>query len=195
MPRPESDIVDVAEGIDRVMGNRELYVRMLARFRGEYRDGTRPVSLALAAGDRILAHRRVHTLKGSSGMIGAHRLHQLASALEVAIRTGGADEVACIAALGPEFEQVQRVIGGLLNAGVMAPPAGGPLPRPLLQDRALLARLDELLRTGDGAAVDLLEETGASLRVILGDPRLAQLAAAVNAFDYDGALLVLAQQA
>lgn len=193
--RPPSDIVDVADGVDRVMGDRALYLRMLARFRAEYRDAAGPISAALAAGDRILAHRRVHTLKGSSGMIGAHRLHQLACALEVAIRTNGGDEAACIAELGPEFAQVHRVIDNLLDAGLMAPARHAPMPKPLLQDTALLARLVELLLAGDGAAVDLLEESGASLTVILGETRLAQLAAAVNEFDYDSALRALRQSA
>ena len=186
--RLASDIVDVADGIDRIMGNRELYVRMLARFRGDYRDGNRLIKAAVVTGDRVLAHRRTHTLKGSSGMIGARRLHALSCALEVAIRTSAPDEAECLAALAPEFEQVLRTIDGLLAGGILVPLPAQPLPKYLLPDQALLTRLIALLSASDGAAVDLLEESGASLKIILGETRLQRVAQAVTAFDYEGAL-------
>lgn len=184
------DIIDVTDGIDRIMGNRELYARMLARFRADYRDGARPIRDALATGERSLAHRRAHTLKGSSGMIGARRLHELACALEVAIRTDPAGEQACLALLAPEFDKVLVMLDGLLADSPVARQPSAP-PKPLLADSALLAQLVELLLAGDGAAVDLLEESGASLKVILGDARLEQVAAAVNDFDYEAALQAL----
>jgi HPt (histidine-containing phosphotransfer) domain-containing protein len=187
-----ADIIDVADGIDRLMGNRDLYARMIERFRSDYRDGVAPVRAALAAGDRTLAHRRIHTLKGSSGMIGAHRLHQAACALEVAIRTDPGAEQACLADMVPEFDKVLAGLDRLLAGAVVAQPRP-VLPRALLQDSALLAQLVDLLLAGDGAAVDLLEESGASLKVILGDARLAQVAAAVNEFDFEGALRALRQ--
>ncbi|UUZ52297.1 hypothetical protein LP419_22135 [Massilia sp. H-1] len=37
------DIIDVADGIERLMGNRDLYARMLRRFRREYQDATLPI--------------------------------------------------------------------------------------------------------------------------------------------------------
>jgi HPt (histidine-containing phosphotransfer) domain-containing protein len=191
--RAQSDIVDVADGIDRIMGDRALFVRMLARFRGEYGEGAAPILAALAAGDRTVAHRRVHTLKGAAGMIGARRLHGLASDVEVAIRTDAPNEADAVAQLAPEFALVHQVLDRLLAAGIMAsPPRNGP-PKPLLHDGALLARLVELLVAGDGAAVDLLEESAASLQVILGESRLRQVTTAVNEFDYDSALQALRQ--
>ncbi len=191
--REQSDIVDVADGIDRIMGDRALFVRMLARFRGEYSEGAGPILDALALGDRTVAHRRVHTLKGAAGMIGAHRLHALASVVEVAIRTEAGNEVDTLTQLAPEFALVHQVLDRLLATGIMAsPPRNGP-PKPLMHDGALLARLVELLVAGDGEAVDLLEESAASLQVILGEARLLQVTTAVNEFDYDSALRALRQ--
>ena len=191
-------IIDVADGIDRIMGNRELYQRMLNRFRSDYRHGTLPIGHALVRGDRALAHRLAHTIKGSAGMIGAHVLHAEASALEVVIRTGDQTQPQELAALDTALEQVLEVIDRLLlqgrqhEAATMAQPEA---PRTLLADPALLARLVELLVSGDGAAVDLLEESGTSLKVVLGEARLRQVADAVHAFDFDGALLALRQTA
>jgi HPt (histidine-containing phosphotransfer) domain-containing protein len=189
------DTIDVNDGIERVMGNRELYARMLRRFRRDYQEGAVPMRTALAAGDKALAHRIAHTLKGASGMIGAHRLHAHASHLEQAIRTDTADQREVLASLTPEFERVLHLLDVLLEG---SPPPGVAVfvpPRPLLADAALLERLLQLLSNGDGAAVDLLEESGASLKVILGESMLMRVTAAVNGFDFEEALRALAETA
>ncbi|MES2019546.1 MAG: Hpt domain-containing protein [Pseudomonadota bacterium] len=187
------DTVDVNDGIERVMGDRDLYARMLRRFRSDYQDGVLPIRSALSHGDQALAHRLAHTLKGAAGMIGAHRLHRCACELEAAIRTGEGNQGNALAALSPEFDKVLSLLGVLLDS---SPPSGVPVfvpQRPLLGDAALLARLIELLSNGDGAAVDLLEQSGASLQVILGDATLALVAAAVNGFRYEEALVALGE--
>ncbi|NHZ43251.1 Hpt domain-containing protein [Massilia aquatica] len=188
-------VIDMADGIDRIMGNRALYARMLQRFRSDYAHGTLPIGAALAAGDTILAHRLAHTLKGAAGLIGAHRLHQHASTLELAIRTDPAAQEAALAALGDPFNQVLRLLDQVLAGGAPNSVALDMPQRSLMPDPALLARLVQLLVEADGAAVDLLEESGTSLRVILGEARLAQVTKAVNDFDFDGALRALRQAA
>ena len=187
------ETIDVNDGIERVMGNRDLYARMLRRFRSDYRQGALPIRTALSDHDPILAHRLAHTLKGASGMVGAHRLHARASALEEAIRTNADDLRETLASLTPEMEKVLHLLDVLLDG---SPPAGMPVhvpSRPLLGDAALLARLVELLSNGDGAAVDLLEESGASLNVILGEATLARVAAAARKFDFGAALDALGE--
>jgi HPt (histidine-containing phosphotransfer) domain-containing protein len=186
----DRDIIDVCEGVERVMGDRALYTRMLTRFRSDYKHGIEPIRGALARGDQVLAHRLAHTLKGSSGMIGAHVLHQHACALERVLLALSAPH-AELDELADEFTKVHAVLDGLFEHA--ADPAPAAPPRVLLADTALLAQLDQLLANGDGAAIDLLEESGTSLRVILGDARLEQLLAAANAFDFDAALDTIKQ--
>lgn len=187
------DIIDVADGIERLMGNRDLYARMLRRFRREYQDATLPMRTALAGDDSATAHRLAHSLKGAAGMIGAHRLQERASQLERALRTGGPGQRELLASLAPEFQRVLLLLDVLLDG---SPEPGMPVlmpSRPLLEDDALLRRLTELLSNGDGGAVDLLEESGASLRVILGDATLLRVSEAINEFDFDAALEVLGE--
>jgi HPt (histidine-containing phosphotransfer) domain-containing protein len=189
------DTIDVNDGIERVMGNRDLYARMLRRFRSDYQDGALPIRTALANHDKALAHRMVHTIKGAAGMIGAHRLHLRACQLEESIRTDAADQREMLASLTPEFDKVLHLLDVLLDG---SPPSGVAVfvpARPLLGDAALLAHLIELLTNGDGAAVDLLDESGTSLRVILGEATLERVAAAVNGFRYDEALVALGETA
>ena len=187
------ETIDVNDGIERVMGNRELYARMLRRFRNDYQQGALPLRSALGENNFPLAHRLVHTLIGAAGMIGAHRLHARAGALEEAIRTNAADVREALASFTHELEKALHLLDILLDG---SPPEGIPvhLPhRPLLGDAALLARLTELLSSGDGAAVDLLEESGASLNVILGPARMKRVAAAVHRFDFPQALAALGE--
>lgn len=187
------DTIDVNDGIERVMGNRDLYARMLRRFRNDYREGALPIRTALSDNDPILAHRLVHTLKGACGMVGAQRLHARASAVEEAIRTNAPGLREALASLTPEMDKVLHLLDILLDG---SPPAGVPVhvpSRPLLGDAALLARLVELLSNGDGAAVDLIEESVASLNVILGESKLTRVAAAVRQFDFEAALAALGE--
>jgi HPt (histidine-containing phosphotransfer) domain-containing protein len=187
------DTIDVNDGIERVMGNRELYARMLRRFRSDYQHGALPIRTAMSGSDPSLAHRIAHTLKGAAGMIGAHRLEKRASTLEEALRLEALDVREALASLAPEMEKVLHLLDILLDG---SPPPGVPVhmpARPLLGDAALLERLLELLSNGDGAAVDLLEESAASLNVILGEAKLRRVAAAVTQFDFDAAMSALGE--
>lgn len=189
------DTIDVNDGIERVMGNRELYARMLRRFRRDYEEGMLPIRTALADLDATLAHRLVHTLLGAAGMIGAHRLHARAGALEEAIRKDADNVRKTLASLSPEMDKVLHLLDVLLDG---SPPVGMAVhvpSRPLLGDAALLERLVEQLSNGDGAAVDLLEESAASLKVILGEAKLRQVTVAVTHFDFDAALSALGETA
>ena len=188
------ELVDVADGIDRVMGDRELYARMLRRFRKDYSGGDHPIRAALDSGDRALAHRLSHTLKGAAGMIGARPLHQAASALETALRTGSGTEAQCLGALAPALSQVIAVLDQLLDDAAPAQ-VHASLPDAAIADPALLARLLDLLMSGDGGAIDLLDDAEASLRMILGDAQFSEVALAANEFDYDRALGALRRPA
>lgn len=188
------DTIDVNDGIERVMGNRVLYARMLRRFHNDYRDGALPIRTAIARHDDALAHRIVHTVKGAAGMIGAHRLLERATELEQSMRTGAAGQRETLASLTTEFDKVLHLLDVLLDG---SPPPGMPVqvPRTLLADAALYARLVELLSQEDSAVLGLLEEAKASLWVILGEPALARVVAAAEKLRYGEALAALGETA
>lgn len=188
------EILDVNDGVERVMGDRDLYSRMLRRFRKDYIDGDRPIRAALATGEPGVAHRLAHTIKGAAGMIGARRLHQHAADLETALRTAAGSEMLHLEKLTPALADVLWVIDGILDDTPTAPPHSFSGCNPIA-DPALLTQLLDLLANGDGAAIDLLEEFEASLRAILGDARFDEVATAANEFDYEAALAALRRQA
>jgi HPt (histidine-containing phosphotransfer) domain-containing protein len=194
-----SDLLDPADGIARVMGDHALYLRLLRRFRDDYQDGAARIRTALDSGDARLAHRMAHTLKGASGMICAPALHRLAAALEHGLRDGAACHAQAIDALGAALTDLLPAIALILDADApppppLAPQSGQAVDRPAARPaERLVDRLAGLLASGDGAAVDLVEESGAMLKAELGEAGFSALALAVNEFDFEGALESLRQ--
>jgi HPt (histidine-containing phosphotransfer) domain-containing protein len=184
-------VLDVADGIARVMGDRALYARMLRRFRSDYQHGVAPIRGAIASGDIRLAHRIAHTLKGAAGMVSAHALHQQASALELMLRHAACGQADALESLDSAISEALQVIDRLLDGDPAQGRAPHPPPAAVLPDRALLAQLAELLASGDGAAVDLLEASGASLKAALGEIGFCEVTLAANEFDFEGALEAL----
>lgn len=185
-------LVDVEAGVERLMGNRPIYLRALARFRHDYRSAGAAIGTAIETGNLMLAQRLAHTLKGAAGLIEARSLHAAALALEAALRTAPAGESGASAIaplyvrLDAELAHVLRELDamtGLADAGVMAPR--------LARSDDVVSRLRTLLDIGDGEAVDLVEEARDALVAQLGEQEYGKLGAAVADFDFERALALL----
>lgn len=192
---PDADMpaIDHAGGIARLMGDSALFVRVLARFRNEYRNALDGIRRALDDGDHALALRRVHTLTGAAGMIEARPLKNAAQALEQILRSGEQAPPARLA-------QLEQALGRVLRELDAAPPSPAPSTPPAPAAPAAAqgdarARLCALLDEGNGDAVDLVREADAALRAELGDDVVGRLAAAIESFDFDGALAMLKEHA
>jgi len=187
--------IDLATALDRVMGDRAMFLRLLARFAGDYRDLIPRLQAAIAAGDTVLAQRIAHTLKGAAGMMEALPLRRLALDAELALKTDGAASAALIDALDCELARVLVEVDALLVA-----PDAAPLPvvssstaSPALPvDARDLARLRAMLDIGDGRAPELVALLRPRLLVTLGADRMEALETAVGRFDFEHALLLLA---
>ena len=84
--------IDTAEGLARVAGSRPLYEKLLVRLVDEHRNDPRRIRVDLEQGRRDEALRRLHTLKGAAGNLGATALNQAAARLERALRDDDNDE-------------------------------------------------------------------------------------------------------
>lgn len=191
-------VLDTAEATARVLGDGGLYLRMVRRFHHDHPAAARPIREALACADLDLAHRLAHTLKGSAGMIGAHHLQHCAAVLEQRLRRDGAQaDNRDLAMLEAALAQVLVAIECLLEGAVVgevAPAVAAPLAPhgiagPLMP--LLLKQLVELLDTGDGAAIDLLEQAGPGFKATLGALAFSEVMLATHAFDFEAALASL----
>ncbi len=78
--------ISVTEGLARVGGNTNLYMKILTKFYNDYGDATAQIKAALEKNDLELAQRLAHTVKGVSANIGAQDLPPVAGELEAAIK-------------------------------------------------------------------------------------------------------------
>ena len=187
---PQPPTLDYAAGLERMMGDAAMYLRVLARFRLDYRDNAARLRAALDAGDAALAQRVAHTLKGAAAMIEARGLRQLAADVEQGLRAGrGADaDAELLDRLEAELARVMARLDTLLETPTTSAPGAAAAMAP---DEQEVAHLCELLDLGDSAAQDLVRKHEAGLRTLLGAPRMAELQAALACFDYEQALRVL----
>lgn len=190
---PAAPAIDFAAGLERVMDDRALFLRVLGRFAGDYRDLAARLHAALDAGDAELAHRIAHTLKGAAGMIEARRLRQLALDVELAMRAGHTAPLALIAALDEELARVLEEVDALLTTPETPAPAPAPAPAIPPSARDDLARLRDMLDIGDGRAPDLAAQLRPRLLASMGSEKVAAFDAAIRRFDFENALALLEQ--
>lgn len=188
--------LDLAGGIDRVMGDRSMFARILSRFRLDYGRTAAAIRTALADGDRPRAQRLTHTLKGASGLIEARPLHRRAEALEGVLRAH-TDHRGAVDRLESELDRVLRELDKLLKTAPGTPgarPDAAAAPNdPALRRGDQLPRLRKLLDVGDGAAVEVFADARSQLTEVLGAAIMHELTLAMAAFDFERALKLLGQ--
>jgi PAS domain S-box-containing protein len=180
------DGLDARLGLRQTQGREALYREILARFVGSQRDAAAGVARALQGGRHDEAQRLAHTLKGLAAQIGALPLREQAERLETALRDGGSDPTALLAAIAAELPRLCDGIAARLPATA---PQTARAHDPA-QWQALRERLLELLRQDDTACVALLEEQRGLARSGLGS-RFQPFAAAIEGFDFSAALALL----
>jgi PAS domain S-box-containing protein len=217
-PRPEAapsppaswlevDGLDTAQGLRRVAGNRTLYRNLLRQFLAGQSDAAETIRGNLDRGERAVAERLAHTVKGVAGNLGAGPVQAAAGALEKAIRDGV--EPARLEALrGRLAEVLGRLSSALVPLlGVLAPssetsppsppaPPAAPPTADLAVLKPLVARWARLLAESDADTVDGLEREGDLLHSLFGGAEaFAGFARRVNAYDFEGALEALRRAA
>jgi two-component system sensor histidine kinase/response regulator len=192
---PVVEGLDTAQGLRRVAGNRSLYVSLLRQFQESQADAAQKIGESLEAGERTVAERLAHTLKGVAGNLAAGPVQAAAGALEKAIRHGA--EPARVETLRTQLaEALARLfskLGPVLSGE--APPAAaaaGPLAAPPADPsvlRPVVARWARLLSECDAASLDGLEREGELLHALFGDASsLAAFTEQVRAYDFEGGL-------
>ena len=178
--------VDVASGLRRVLGKPQQYQRLLGKFAASQKDFPGQLRAALAAGEREIAERLAHSLKGLAGNLGATDLASQAAALESAIKDERHDELQAL------LLELQQNLSALLLAidalSVQEAPVCGPLDEPQLQQ--ICQQLQHLFAGDDPRATRVFDEQAELLRSAFNDDYVA-LAAAVHTFDFERALQLL----
>ncbi len=184
--------IDVAGGLLRIGGNRNLYVKLINSFGEKFRGATEEIEEALSAEDFETAARLAHTVSGVAGNLGAETL--LSSAREIEAGAHDRDEglaealtrfdaalaevLVSAASLTPEGEGSGKVAGD-----------GGPVDMDRMGER--LSELNELLEDGDGNSIELLKEIRADLSGPEWVEDLGRMEAFTNEFEFEEAQEIL----
>jgi two-component system sensor histidine kinase/response regulator len=180
-------VLDIEQGIARLMGNSRIYFNALKRF-GIQIAAARRIAEQLATGDHAGAQRTVHTLKGTAGLLGAGEVQALAIKVEDALTSGGTAP-ALLDELAAALDRVQARID--VAVADIAPPPQREAVTPPADMNELLDRLAALFDEGNGAAIDLLEQWESALEEAVGPAAWQAVARAAYDYDFESALAAL----
>src|SRR5271169_6058417 len=189
---PEIDGVDVAGGLKRVAGNKRLYRDLLVQFAAQQGDANVKMSAAIESGDRKLAERIAHTVKGVAGNIGLGRVFAVAGELEKAIRE--ADPV--VPELLEEFarilsRQVQAIQRAIHDVTAEEPKKEQSTEFDAQVASVAIAHLRALLESSDADAAEAFLALENILAGTVDKAWMGALSTAIGEFDFQGALLNL----
>ena len=102
--------IDVAEGLQRLFGNRNLLKALILRFGADHGDADRRARAILAVGDPEGAAQVVHAVGEAARLIAAVRLHGLSVAVGQKLRQGGASEESLASILASFCQELQIVV-------------------------------------------------------------------------------------
>ena len=183
--------LDVADGLGRFQGDREIYCRALQRFAHENSDVAERIADDLARGELESAVRLAHTLRGLAGTIGAAELAIAAMNLETRLSSEPAhvsrDDFAGIhRRLDQTIDAIAAVIKALSKSEGSDDPPSEPADIHSLLSK--LETLEALLREDDFKANAMISE----IARLSGADEMAEdikpLKEAVEGYDYPAAL-------
>ena len=187
---PQIGGVDLEDGLRRVVGNKRLYRDLLLQFASKQADAPPQVSAAFKGGDRKLAERIAHTVKGVAGNLGLAQVATTAEKVEKAIRHGDAVEPAL-------FEEFAEVLGRQVQAIRQALQAIMPDQLPIEESNAdfnpeaaslAIGRLRFLLESSDADATEAFLAVETTLAGTIAKSRLDALSTTIGEFDFETAL-------
>jgi HPt (histidine-containing phosphotransfer) domain-containing protein len=187
--------LDVDLGLQRTTNKPAFYASLLRKFVASQEDSMARVGQALLDRDRASAERHAHTLKGVASNLGASRLQQAADQLEAALRQGAAHTE-----VHAHIRNTAQLLGELVRALKAAPGLTDTGAAARLQDLTqadkeaalkVVEQIRALLREDDAQAGELWESHATVLRALYA--KAGQIEAAINGFDFEDALELLAE--
>jgi two-component system, sensor histidine kinase and response regulator len=186
---PEIAGINLADGLNRVAGNRRLYRDLLRQFAAKQGDAAAEISAALKNGESERAERIAHTVKGVAGNLAITEVQGAAQKVEKAIKDGQDSKVpldSFAAVLCTHVHAIEQALQVLTPA---QPKEKLPFDGGMVS--AAIARLHSLLDASDGDS----EEAFCSLRDlvagVVGQPDLDALGASISEVNFEAALAKL----
>jgi len=186
---PQIAGVRVATGLNRVAGNRNLYVKLLSQFVSQQAGAATQIAAAFDAGDRKRAERIAHTVKGVAGNLGISDVQSAAQNLEKGIREGQ-DSVRMLL---DQFAITLRVHVNSITQALPDSAPSQPVTVPFDRERAASAvsRLEALLEANDGESQEAFQVLHEAVGGVVDTRHLDDLSETIDNFEFEQALLKL----
>ena len=177
--------INLQDGLRRVAGNRELYLRLLTQFMAEHAEDDGKLAAACQQSEYEAAARIAHSIKGVAGNLGLVAVYDSAAELE-AVLCGSNKQAA--QALCSSF-------GTILQAAVQqisifcSPVAGEPVAEAVqVPVDQYVEKLKLLLQEFDSEAIDCFEQAQTALRQVYSVEQIVQLEKRIREFRFSEAL-------
>ncbi len=178
--------VDISEGLNRVGGNKRLYLKLLVDFASGYRHYAANIRQAISENKIEEARRLAHTLKGVAGNISANEIFSLSEQLEKALIPATPGDCTALldaldTALGSVIDALE-VVRQEKQANVFEEQDGISVAdlEPILQEAAHLIWMDDI--DSEKAIIKLKRALG---KRFAGE--VEEIAQCVDGFDFDAA--------
>jgi len=192
---PEVSGIDIQSGLKRVAGNKQLYGKILHNFAKENKNVVADLQNYLADNNLDAAEHLVHSLKGSSGNIGAQKLYEVAVALDIELKSKSPDStkiIELIQQLSRELDLVLNTIqktelpAEIINSNKTNKPRKGAIDQ-----IKKYQELKDYLAGYDARAGDIFRAIKGELSQSIPEVDLANIAESIEQYDYDQALCIL----
>lgn len=152
--------IDTNLGLARVQGQQALYLKLLNKFANGQRNFVAEFNGYKLVKDKPSAERLVHTLKGSSGSVGATALFEITKQFELELVQLPFGNEALLMQLSSELDDVCHEIDALFDESIETL---SQEKFDALKAKKVLIELKELLEGFDMAATDLLAQQASLL--------------------------------
>ena len=186
--------ISAASGLARVGGNKQLYAKLLCKFKEGQENAVEQITAALQAEDVETAARLAHTVKGVSGNLGGEGLYRAAADLEKAIKEGTPGIDPFLAEFGSQLKVVMNGIRRLEESLAAKQKPEKPAGEAKVDKEAvkpLLKEMAQLLESDLTEAMNRLEALRHHLANSSAYEGLRMLEKQVEGFDTDSALISL----
>jgi polar amino acid transport system substrate-binding protein len=182
--------IDMRWGLERIGGNRQLFLKLLSDFAANHRDAVEIIQQRLASGNREDARRELHTLKGVAGNIGARILHQEAGNLEQALLANELLDDELPQSFRDAFTSLFDGLAALhaVNQSQSTGDEDGETTTAYGNPEELLNQLEQLLTEGNPQAKTLLAPLGQLLTDERQREQLKQVGLQLEDYEFDLAL-------
>ncbi len=185
---PALDTVDTKASLDRLQGNRALYIKLLVKFSNHYRNFDEELLNALNEKDPEPSIRLVHTLKGLAGNIGATDLAILSAKAE--------EELASNVRNSDTLDHLCTAVGQLVDQLSNISTDTGTTKEESTFDTHeathVLGQLCQMLEQYDVAAGEFFNDHKDSLNCPALSGELKLLIKAIGEYDYDAGIKYVA---